>query len=116
MPLYSIIGLLHAVQLGQVGRHPIPRRCAAHPRSLSEATNSTPQGAYPAWGSFLWRHRDCWGSWPRRHRDVQKIKSFNRLPGGGIPLIQLNMKVASAKTVKKGIPKLKSAGLITDTG
>src|ERR1700752_3411685 len=58
MPLYSIIGLLHAVQLGQVGRPPIPRRCAAHPRSLSEATNSTPQGAYPAWGSFLWRHRD----------------------------------------------------------
>ena len=46
---------------------------------------------------------------------LQKIKSFNRLPGGGIPLIQLNMKVGSAKTVKKGIPELKSAGLITDT-
>jgi hypothetical protein len=45
----------------------------------------------------------------------QKIKSFNRLPGAGIPLIQLNMKVGSAKTVKKGIPELKSAGLITDT-
>ena len=45
----------------------------------------------------------------------QKIKSFNRLPGAGIPLIQLNMRVGSAKTVKKGIPELKSVGLITDT-
>ncbi len=45
----------------------------------------------------------------------QKIKSFNRLPGIGIPMIQLNMKVGSAKTVKRGIPELKSAGLITDT-
>jgi hypothetical protein len=46
----------------------------------------------------------------------QKIKSFNRLPGAAsIPLIQLNMKVGDAKTVKKGIPELKSAGLITDT-
>jgi hypothetical protein len=45
----------------------------------------------------------------------QKIKMFNRLPGAGIPLIQLNMKVGSAKTVKKGIPELKSAGLITET-
>ena len=45
----------------------------------------------------------------------QKIRSFNRLPGAGIPLIQLNMKVGSAKTVKKGITELKSAGLITDT-
>ncbi len=45
----------------------------------------------------------------------QKMKSFNRLPGIGIPMIQLNMKVGSAKTVKKGIPELKSAGLITDT-
>jgi len=45
----------------------------------------------------------------------QKIKLFNRLPGAGIPLIQLNMKVGSAKTVKKGILELKSAGLITDT-
>ena len=43
---------------------------------------------------------------------LQKIKSFNRLPGAGIPLIQLNMRVGSAKTVKKGIPELKSAGLI----
>jgi hypothetical protein len=43
-----------------------------------------------------------------------KIRSFNRLPGAGIPLIQLNMKVGSAKTVKKGITELKSAGLITD--
>jgi len=34
----------------------------------------------------------------------QKMKSFNRLPGAGIPLIQLNMKVGSAKTVKKGMP------------
>jgi len=46
---------------------------------------------------------------------LQKIKSFNRLPGTGIPLIQLNMRVGSAKTVKKAIPELKSAGLITDT-
>ena len=46
---------------------------------------------------------------------LQKIKSFNRLPGARIPLIQLNMRVGSAKTVKKGIPELKSAGLITDT-
>jgi len=46
---------------------------------------------------------------------LQKIKSFNRLPGAGIPLIQLNMRVGSAKTVKKGILELKSAGLITDT-
>jgi hypothetical protein len=36
------------------------------------------------------------------------------MPGAGIPLIQLNMKVGSAKTVKKGIPELISAGLITD--
>jgi Mn-dependent DtxR family transcriptional regulator len=42
------------------------------------------------------------------------MKSFNRLPGSGIPLIQLNMRVGSAKTVKKGISELKSAGLITD--
>jgi hypothetical protein len=45
----------------------------------------------------------------------QKMKSFDRLPGTGIPLIQLNMRVGSAKTVKKGIPELKSAGLIADT-
>ena len=45
----------------------------------------------------------------------QKIKSFGRLPGSGVPLIQLNMRVGSAKTVKKGIPELKSADLITDT-
>ena len=44
----------------------------------------------------------------------QKIKLFNRSPGAGIPLIQLNMKVGSAKTVKKGLSELKSAGLITD--
>jgi hypothetical protein len=46
---------------------------------------------------------------------LQKIKSFNRLPGAAIPLIQLNMRVGSARTVKKGIPELKSAGLVTDT-
>ena len=46
---------------------------------------------------------------------LQKIKSFNRLPGASIALIQLNMRVGSAKTVKKGIPELKSAGLITET-
>ena len=34
---------------------------------------------------------------------LQKIKSFNRLPGAGIPLIKLNLKVGNAKTVKKGI-------------
>jgi hypothetical protein len=45
----------------------------------------------------------------------EKFKSFNRLPGIGIPLIQLNMRVGSAKTVKKGIAELKSAGLIADT-
>jgi Mn-dependent DtxR family transcriptional regulator len=45
----------------------------------------------------------------------QKIKLLSRVPGAGIPMIQLNMKVGSAKTVKKGIPELKSAGLITDT-
>ena len=45
----------------------------------------------------------------------QKMKSFNRLAGASIPMIQLNMKVGSAKTVKKGIPELKSAGLITHT-
>ena len=44
----------------------------------------------------------------------QKIKSFNR-PGASIPLIQLNMRVGGAKTVKKGIPELKLAGLITVT-
>jgi len=53
-------------------------------------------------------------SWEAREV-LQKIKSFNRLPGAGIPLIQLNMRVGSAKTVEKGIPELKSAGLMTDT-
>jgi hypothetical protein len=48
--------------------------------------------------------------------EAQEVfQKFNRLPGAGIPMIQLNMKVGSAKTVKKGIPELKSAGLITDT-
>jgi hypothetical protein len=32
----------------------------------------------------------------------QKIKSFNRLPGAGIPLIPLNIQVGSAKIVKEG--------------
>ena len=45
----------------------------------------------------------------------QAIKSFNRLPGVGIALIQLNMKVGNAKTVKKGVQELKSTGLITGT-
>jgi hypothetical protein len=45
----------------------------------------------------------------------QKLKSFNRLPGAGVPLIQLNMRVGTAKTVKKGTAELKSAGLVTDT-
>jgi hypothetical protein len=45
----------------------------------------------------------------------QKLKSFSRLLGTGVPLIQLNMRVGSAKTVKKGIAELKSAGLVTDT-
>ncbi len=56
-------------------------------------------------GGFSWEAQEVF----------QKIKSFNRLPGVGISMIQLNMKVGSAKTVKKGIPELKSAGLITDT-
>jgi hypothetical protein len=56
-------------------------------------------------GGFSWEAQDVF----------QKMKSFNRLPGAGIPLIQLNMRVGSAKTVKKGIPELKSAGLVTDT-
>jgi hypothetical protein len=43
----------------------------------------------------------------------QKIKSFNRLPGTGVQLIQLNMRLSSAKTVKKGIPELETAGLVT---
>ena len=38
---------------------------------------------------------------------LQKIKSFNRPAGVGIPLIQLNIRVGSAKTVKKGIREFK---------
>ena len=53
-------------------------------------------------------------SWEAREV-FEKFKSFNRLPGVGIPLIQLNMRVGSAKTVKKGIAELKSAGLVADT-
>ena len=33
----------------------------------------------------------------------QKIKSFGRLPGSGVPMIQLNTRVGSAKTVKPKI-------------
>jgi hypothetical protein len=55
-------------------------------------------------GGFSWEAQEVF----------QKIKAFNRLPGAGIPLIQLNMRVGSAKTVKKGISELNSAGLITD--
>jgi hypothetical protein len=49
---------------------------------------------------------------------LQKIKSFNRLPGAAIPLIQLNMRVGRAKTVKKGIPEDTASGepTLTDKG
>jgi hypothetical protein len=33
----------------------------------------------------------------------QKMKSFNRLPGASVSLIQLNMAVGSTKTVKKAL-------------
>ena len=33
----------------------------------------------------------------------QKIKSFNRLPGASIPLIQLNMKVGSRLFAESGV-------------
>ena len=56
-------------------------------------------------GGLSWEAKDV----------LEKIKLFGRLPGAGVPLIQLNMKVGSAKTVKKGIPELKSVGLIADT-
>jgi hypothetical protein len=51
---------------------------------------------------------------------VGKLKKFCRRSSRltdcpVLVLIQLNMRVGSAKTVKKGIPELKSAGLITDT-
>jgi hypothetical protein len=52
---------------------------------------------------------------PKVHYFCHEGWKLNRLPGAGIALIQLNMRVGSAKTVKKGIPELKSAGLITDT-
>ena len=45
----------------------------------------------------------------------QKIKSFNQLPGVGIPRIKLNLRIGSTKTVKKGIRELESVGLITST-
>jgi hypothetical protein len=65
-----------------------------------------------AWGMQMTEQGDL--SWEAQEV-LQKIKSFNRSPGTGIPLIQLNMRVGSAKTVKKGIPELKSAGLVADT-
>jgi hypothetical protein len=43
------------------------------------------------------------------------IKSFGRMPGVGIQLNQLQMKVGKMEVVKKGIPELESAGLITGT-
>jgi hypothetical protein len=55
-----------------------------------------------------------WLSWEAQEV-FQKMKSFNRLPGASVPLIQLNMAVGSAKTVKRGVTELKSAGLITDS-
>jgi hypothetical protein len=66
------------------------------------------------WNMGVRKMTDSGGlSWEAQ--EILQNKSFNRLPGAGIPLIQLNMRVGSAKTVKKGIPELKSAGLITDT-
>jgi hypothetical protein len=48
--------------------------------------------------------------------EAQEVfQKISRLAGSGVPMIQLHMRVGSAKTVKKGIPELKSAGLITDT-
>jgi hypothetical protein len=47
-------------------------------------------------------------------RGIPEAQSFNRSPGTGIPLIQLNMTVGGAKTVKKRIADLKSAGLVAD--
>jgi hypothetical protein len=67
------------------------------------------------WNRGVHKTTDSGGlSW-QAQEVLQKIKSFNRLPGAGVPLIQLNTRVGSAKTVKKGIAELKSAGLITDT-
>ena len=59
-------------EAGQVGRHPIPRHCAAHTRSLSEATNSTVQGGYHAWGFFfVATSRLLWIMASGPHRDEQ---------------------------------------------
>ena len=67
------------------------------------------------WACRRWKMAHSAGlSWEAQEV-FQRMKSFNRLPGASIPMIQLNMKVGSARTVKKGIPELKSAGLITDT-
>ena len=51
----------------------------------------------------------------KRKKFYKRSSRLTDCPGAGIPLIQLNMRVGSAKTVKKGIPALKSAGLIADT-
>jgi hypothetical protein len=58
-----------------------------------------------------WKRRAELGS----SRSVSKNQVVGRLPGSGVPMIQLNMRIGSAKTVNEGIPELKSAGLITDT-
>ena len=34
----------------------------------------------------------------------QKMKSFNRLPGAGIPMIQLNMKVGARRLLRRVFP------------
>ena len=45
----------------------------------------------------------------------KKIKSFGRLPGSGVPLNSIEYEGWQRENCKKGIPELKSAGLITDT-
>jgi hypothetical protein len=54
---------------GRVGRHSSPPTPPPDPEAY-EATNSRTPGAYPAWGSFLWRpslysahQQDCGRSW-----------------------------------------------------
>ena len=42
------------------------------------------------------------GSVGKLKKFYKRSRSFDRLPGAGIPLIQLNMRVGSTKTVKKG--------------
>jgi hypothetical protein len=92
--------------------YPRQRRPRSGPGWLHEIKHD---GFLGNWNMGIGKMTDSGGlSWEAQEV-FQKIKSFNRLPGGGIPLIQLNMSVGSAKTVKKGIPELKSAGLITNT-